>query len=642
MDFQKMLLKIDQGLSREEAETMVFLCKDLLEKDLSTITSASDLFTHLEQQGLLDSEDVFIVPELLFRTRNFSLLKKLKLTKNEVQDLLPRKGKISNYRQLLYDLSENITSADLKSVKFLLQNTLPRILKLFLEMEKQDHLDKNNLETLEQVIQIISPNLIRKIAKYKTEIGRCIRTFKTSFTGFLFLFSKTEEILLLLKSMLQYDNIINTRYNVIFKLGYELTNYKIPSEETGSHNQAEQLSSLDFPIVHQYTHHTPAISGEENRVLKPVHRWVLLAMIETQHLLLHTLALPSAWNRLKSDSSVKRTASTDSTTCITESTDAHAEDLSSRMHRLSSSGDSGISLAYASVSNPRPSFASSSVNTNVESVPGDTVHLEVYEMNGEKRGYCLIINNYSFAESRNATGHDQKPFLDRKGTMVDAQRLTEVFEWLGFVTERIDDCSQQKIVETLQRYQQRNHGAMDCFVCCILSHGLKGVVYGVDGRKILIKEMTRRFSGVMCPSLRGKPKLFFIQACQGTAEQLAAPIEADSYDPDISTDAYVPKNCIPDDSDFLIGMATVEDYASYRDKLQGTWYIQSLCENLQLLVPRGEDLLSILTKVNMDVSKKSDKYGIKKQIPQPAYSLRKKLIFPHRQAPAPLQKLQKQ
>uniref|UniRef100_W5MXT6 Caspase-8 n=1 Tax=Lepisosteus oculatus TaxID=7918 RepID=W5MXT6_LEPOC len=549
MDFQKMLLKIDQCLSREEAETMVFLCKDLLEKDLSTITSASDLFTHLEQQGLLDSEDLFIVPELLFRTRHFSLLKKLKLTKTEVQDLLPRKGKISNYRQLLYDLSENITSADLKSVKFLLQNTLPRckleddtsILKLFLEMEKQDHLDKNNLETLEQVIQIISPNLIRKIAKYKTDIGRCIRTFKTSFTG-------TEEILLLLKSMVQYNAI----YSINIELGYELTKYKIPSEETGSHNQAEQLSSLDF----------------------------------------RGLSVRSMW----------------------------------------------VSI----VQNPRPSFASSSVNTNVESVPGDTVHLEVYEMNGEKRGYCLIINNYSFAESRNATGHDQKPFFDRKGTMVDAKKLTEVFEWLGFVTECIDDCSQRKIVETLQRYQQRDHGAMDCFVCCILSHGLKGVVYGVDGRKILIKEMTRKFSGVMCPSLRGKPKLFFIQACQGTAEQLAAPIEADSYDPDISTDAYVPKNCIPDDSDFLIGMATVEDYASYRDKLQGTWYIQSLCENLQLLVPRGEDLLSILTKVNMDVSKKSDKYGIKKQIPQPAYSLRKKLIFPHRQAPAPLQKLQKQ
>ncbi|XP_015214949.2 caspase-8 [Lepisosteus oculatus] len=588
MDFQKMLLKIDQCLSREEAETMVFLCKDLLEKDLSTITSASDLFTHLEQQGLLDSEDLFIVPELLFRTRHFSLLKKLKLTKTEVQDLLPRKGKISNYRQLLYDLSENITSADLKSVKFLLQNTLPRckleddtsILKLFLEMEKQDHLDKNNLETLEQVIQIISPNLIRKIAKYKTDI-ELSREETGNSTG-------SQKVVLRQRSMeihscTQQAGVSGRSRPASLELGYELTKYKIPSEETGSHNQAEQLSSLDFRGLSS----VPSFTGS------------------------------------------------------LESTDAHAEDLSSRMRRLSSSADSGISLS-SSVQNPRPSFASSSVNTNVESVPGDTVHLEVYEMNGEKRGYCLIINNYSFAESRNATGHDQKPFFDRKGTMVDAKKLTEVFQWLGFVTECIDDCSQRKIVETLQRYQQRDHGAMDCFVCCILSHGLKGVVYGVDGRKILIKEMTRKFSGVMCPSLRGKPKLFFIQACQGTAEQLAAPIEADSYDPDISTDAYVPKNCIPDDSDFLIGMATVEDYASYRDKLQGTWYIQSLCENLQLLVPRGEDLLSILTKVNMDVSKKSDKYGIKKQIPQPAYSLRKKLIFPHRQAPAPLQKLQKQ
>lgn len=41
----------------------------------------------------------------------------------------------------------------------------------------------------------------------------------------------------------------------------------------------------------------------------------------------------------------------------------------------------------------------------------------------------------------------------------------------------------------------------------------------------------------------------------------------------------------------------------------------------------SEDLLSILTIVNRDVSEKTDK-NFKTQMPQPSYTLRKKLYFP--------------
>lgn len=51
--------------------------------------------------------------------------------------------------------------------------------------------------------------------------------------------------------------------------------------------------------------------------------------------------------------------------------------------------------------------------------------------------------------------------------------------------------------------------------------------------------------------------------------------------------------------------------------------------------PREFDLMSILTKVNADVSKKSDRYGQRKQMPQPAFSLRKKVVFPVPNVPTP-------
>ena len=57
------------------------------------------------------------------------------------------------------------------------------------------------------------------------------------------------------------------------------------------------------------------------------------------------------------------------------------------------------------------------------------------------------------------------------------------------------------------------------FVLCILSHGSENKVYGTDGYEssgaIDIREITSWFSASNCPGLAGKPKLFFIQACQG-------------------------------------------------------------------------------------------------------------------------------
>lgn len=128
---------------------------------------------------------------------------------------------------------------------------------------------------------------------------------------------------------------------------------------------------------------------------------------------------------------------------------------------------------------------------------------------------------------------------------------------------------------------------MDCLVCCVLSHGSEGGVYGVDGSIVSIKDLMQPFNGEMCPSLFKKPKIFFIQACQGIKEQ--PPIQTDGVEDqtsEICSDAKIARVSLPCMADFLVGMATVPDYVSFRDRSNGTWYIQSLCQNLVKLVPR--------------------------------------------------------
>jgi len=53
------------------------------------------------------------------------------------------------------------------------------------------------------------------------------------------------------------------------------------------------------------------------------------------------------------------------------------------------------------------------------------------------------------------------------------------------------------------------------FVMFVLSHGEDGHFYALNGAKISIEKVIANFDGSNCPALLGKPKLFFIQACQG-------------------------------------------------------------------------------------------------------------------------------
>ncbi|KAM5153283.1 caspase-8-like [Mantella aurantiaca] len=237
----------------------------------------------------------------------------------------------------------------------------------------------------------------------------------------------------------------------------------------------------------------------------------------------------------------------------------------------------------------------------------DQTQSKVYPMNQKHRGYCVIINNSVFAKSE-----------PRPGTEKDAEYLKHVFTWLGFDIKVYSEQNKQQICDIMKKFSMKDHADRDCFVCCILSHGESQVVFGADNEVVHINDMVSDFS-TNCKTLAGKPKLFFIQACQGKTQHGAHLIEEDAS---IKT--------IPDYADVLIGMSTVDGYYSYRHTEMGTWYIQALCLNLIRMVPNGEDILSILTKVNKDVSEKEYRksQNILKQMPQPMYTLRMKLVFP--------------
>jgi len=104
-----------------------------------------------------------------------------------------------------------------------------------------------------------------------------------------------------------------------------------------------------------------------------------------------------------------------------------------------------------------------------------------------------------------------------------AERLTKVFTDLHFTVRVENDLTHDQLVRCMKNESELDHRQHNCFVCCILSHGAIGVIYGTDGKTVPIKDLTDHFKASNCRSLSRKPKMFFVQACQGTEKQTGYP-----------------------------------------------------------------------------------------------------------------------
>ncbi|KAG7273502.1 hypothetical protein CRUP_015878 [Coryphaenoides rupestris] len=256
-------------------------------------------------------------------------------------------------------------------------------------------------------------------------------------------------------------------------------------------------------------------------------------------------------------------------------------------------------------------------------------HQDFYELRCNPRGTCVVINNEKFSGTE---------LRNRPGTQKDEDSLRHVFEQLGFRIQVHSNLAADDMRSVLGDLGKRSFIAADLLVVCVLSHGERECVFGTDGRKVTLAELRRPFTSERAPTLAGKPKLFFIQACQGSGYQQGAapcPPRPQEEPPGASlmleADAGpLPVELVAGDADFLMGMATVEECKSFRNTSTGSIFIQELCKQLLLdffffLQLIKDDLLTTLTRVNREVSK-GDFLSFK-QMPQPKYTLTKKLVL---------------
>ncbi|MBN3301314.1 CASP9 protein, partial [Amia calva] len=270
--------------------------------------------------------------------------------------------------------------------------------------------------------------------------------------------------------------------------------------------------------------------------------------------------------------------------------------------------------------------------------------LQTYRMDTTPCGHCLIINNVDFSQ-------DSK-LNNRRGSDIDCDRLEKRFKSFSFDVVVKKNLTAKKIRHQLSALSKEDHSKYDCCVVIILSHGTEashsrfpGAVHGVDGPIVTIQNITNYLNGQNCPSLQGKPKLFFIQACGGDEKDTGFEVSPDEFAPSsggaddqmdampmssssdsLSTsDEPDARASLPTPSDILVCYSTFPGYVSWRDTEAGSWYVETL-DSILHQYAATEDLVTMLMMVTDRVSQISAK-GIYKQMPGSFNFLRKRLFF---------------
>ncbi|XP_021709829.1 caspase-8 [Aedes aegypti] len=198
---------------------------------------------------------------------------------------------------------------------------------------------------------------------------------------------------------------------------------------------------------------------------------------------------------------------------------------------------------------------------------------------------------------------ENDPERIRRGSQHDHKLVIDFFNELNAkVIYSHQDPKVRKVKTTMENVRKMDFGAYSCLIIVIMSHGdIKNQICALDGKYNLdddIVDPTRANK-----SLRGRPKIFIVQACKG--QNL---IEADC------------NKTVPSPSDILICFSTYEGTPAFRIVDEGTYFIQTLIKMLREMPEMS--IVEIMPLIRSEFRSK----GIR-QVPTDMSTLTKSFFF---------------
>nr|AEO22138.1 caspase 8 [Branchiostoma lanceolatum] len=566
-NFRRALKDIDDDLTSGDIAALKFLCRDFIPAaKLENAKGSLDVFRQLENKGLLGSNNLMFLTELLHRIQRADLLRKLAWHPDQVSGEIERGRALLNpFRVMLLRVSEELTNRDFDDMKFMAAAYISRnklemvdnFLSLVIALEQGLHLTSDNVQVLHELLQ----------TQERPDLKDMIRNYEAS---------------------------MSSRSGG----GKGSPDDGFSPSPMGQTPQPKPPGQEPF----QPPHLNPAY--QEANLVAMTQNMMGPAQQGCQQMM--QVELMQQAGRVP-DSQVRQTA------------------------RVADQGPSDQPQEAPAGLGPAPADLQATIQRELELLldrerARQREEMPCYRMDQNPRGLAVIVNNKHFY--RDTRLPNSRPRLEnREGTNVDRDNLIFIFHKLGFEVIQHDDLTHNQLIDLFNRVRHEDHSNYDCFAACILSHGSQGQVYGSDSVPVSIRDLAEEIKSTKCPSLSGKPKLFFIQACQGRDEQRG--VESDiRVDAGHAQGLEAFQETIPNEADFLLSYSTIPGYVSYRSKTQGSWFVTKLVETLDNMGDR-HDLLSILIKVNEEVGKAIARKGGGefKQSPAPVATLRKKIFF---------------
>ncbi|XP_062597260.1 uncharacterized protein LOC134258721 isoform X2 [Saccostrea cucullata] len=143
-----------------------------------------------------------------------------------------------------------------------------------------------------------------------------------------------------------------------------------------------------------------------------------------------------------------------------------------------------------------------------------------YNFRHEKIGHAVLVINSIFDSQS-----------ERKNAAWDLYFMRKMFQEMGFEVNVLENLTSRKLLTEMKSIQKSITEESDCFACVLSSHGMEGQTstkgrgpepfvrtehffYTKDG-VVRTTELLELFNNQNCRALRGKPRMFFIQACRG-------------------------------------------------------------------------------------------------------------------------------
>ncbi len=625
--FRKQLFRLGEKLSSQDLEYLCFLCKGTIRASrLEKCRSATELFQALSEHGKLSADDLSYLAQILTSIGKENLLSELRAASfsfSETAHCVDRNYKL---QECLVKIAQELTSIEVEKVAFIVNSSIGLNLdKIF---------SATQLFQILQQRQVITGTELRPLFDALVEIGRKdLASHINAYLQFANISGYTSVVnngefcscvattTLIIKLFIGVANMNHERC----EFPPPVINASTPSSGVASYVQQQSCVTDNItdssPGILARGSCFPAVPLDQKTILPFGLEFDVFEeeALSSEGKLLHSLSVKEGELRSKENELERLERELSEQIQIgeimvqqrAEDRDVYSKSIQDLQSVLIVKNQEVTGLVQE-LQVYHQQMAALQASSPIRED-------DLYKMDRQPHGVCLIFNNHQFHHPYDK----EKAHPTRGGALIDQYNLLQTFKYLRYDVIVKENLTAQEMQDTMFDMAKRDHHFHDSFVCCILTHGETNVVHGADSQQVDLLDFAATMK--LCPSLREKPKLFFIQACRGEGEHKGLELEKDSGGATQKPPAITAT--IPQEADFFFGYATPTGNAAYRSRRHGSWYISELCKVLTQHA-YTHNLSSMMKKVNNQVAKAYTKEGYK-QCPEFVDRLRREVHFFH-------------